>query len=135
MKTRVRLMVICCIAAASYVVGGLFFLSWVYSDPDEEWKIRFVCATGLRPYSFSNYMLYDNGTHTITMDSCGWIANTDLKSPSEERDEIYRMSCLELAERRDSERPYVNSENKAIAEFRISTCDLIKDGELHKKQP
>ena len=127
MKTRVRLLVICSIAAASYVTGGLFFLSWVYSDPYEEWKIRFVCATGLRPYSFANYMLYDNGTHTITMDSCGWMANTDLKSPSEERDEIYRMSCLELAERYDSERPYVNSENRTIAEHRISTCVLIQD--------
>lgn len=108
---------------------------WVYSEPDEEWKIRFVCVTGLRPYSFSNYMIYDNGTHTITINSCGWIANTDLKSISEERDEIYQMSCQELAERHDSERPYHNSENKAIAESRISTCDLIKDQELHKKQP
>lgn len=128
------MLVIFSIAAVSYVIGGLFFLSWVYSDPDEEWKIRFVCATGLKPHSFSNYMLYDNGTHTITMDSCKWIINTDLKTPFEENDETYRMSCQELTERHDSGRPYQTHKNKAIAEFRISTCDLIKDWELHKKQ-
>ena len=121
MKTRVLLLVICGIAAASCVMGGMLFLSLVYSDPAEEWKIRFVCATGLRPYSFSIYMAYDNGTHTITMDSCGWIANTDLKHSSDERDEIFRMSCQELAERHDSGKPYHNRENKALVEFRIST--------------
>ena len=120
------------IAIASYVVGGMLFLFWVYSDPYEEWKIRFVCATGVKPGGFT-YMLYDNGMHTITMDSCGWIANTDLKHPLYEREEIYKMSCQELAERYDSRRPYINDKNKAIAEFRISTCDLIKDWELYKK--
>jgi len=45
------------------------------------------------------------------------------------------MSYQELAERHDSEKSYINSENRAIAEFRISTCDIIKDWELHKKQP
>ena len=107
-------------------------MSWVYSDPVEEWKIGFVCATGLRPYSFSTYMAYDNGTHTITMDSCGWIANADLKHFSGERDEISRMSCPELVERHDSGKPYHNRENKALAEFRISICDLINDRGLHK---
>ncbi|MCY4492208.1 MAG: hypothetical protein OXC46_12220 [Thaumarchaeota archaeon] len=128
-------MKVCSIFAVLYVVGGILFLSWVHSDPDEEWKIRFVCLTGLEPYSLHNYMSYNNGTHTITMYSCDWIANTDLKHPSDERDEIIKMSCLELTERHDSGRPYHNNENRGLAEFRISTCELTKDLELDKKQP
>lgn len=127
MKTRVLLLVICGTAASSYVIGGMLFLSWVYSDPAEEWKIRFVCATGLKPHSLTTYMIYDNGTHTITMDSCGWIANMDLKHPLDEHDEISRMSCQELAERHNSGKPYHNQKNKALAEFRLSTCDLISN--------
>ena len=89
----------------------------------------------MRQGNLINYMLYDNEMHTITMDSCRCIANTDYIDISEERDEIYRMSCLGLEERYDFEKLYHNRENRAIAEFRISTCDLIRGWKLHKKQP
>lgn len=135
MKTWVLLLVICGIVAAASYAGNTLFMIWVYSEPDEVWKIEFVCATGRIPYPLGAWMSYDNGTHTIDMKSCGWIANADLKHPLDERDEIRRMSCQELAERHDSGVPYRNNENRDIAEFRISTCDFIKDWEMHKKQP
>ena len=134
MKTR-RLITICVVTFFSFVIGGIFFLQQiVYSEPDSQWKVMFVCTTGLKPNSFSVYLQYDNGTHTIDMDSCAWILNSNYKSASQEYQEIHGMSCSEIIDRHAIGIPYQNNENKMFAESKISNCNFVKDwSEAQKK--
>ena len=127
MKSR-YLIIICIIPFFSFVIGGTFFLQQiVYSEPDSSWKVMFVCTTGLKPNGFSVYVQYDNGTHTIDMDSCDWIHNSNYKPASQEYQEIHEMSCSELIKRHATGRPYQNNENMIFAESKISNCNSVKD--------
>lgn len=47
--------------------------AYLYGQSDDLLTITYVCTTGLKPTAFSAWKVYDNGTHTIDMDSCEWI--------------------------------------------------------------
>ena len=71
--------------------------------------------------------IYDNGIHTIDVDSCGWIKNINDTTGSQEYQEINKMSCPELIERNSIGGPYQNKENKLFAQAKISNCNFVKD--------
>lgn len=49
--------------------------AYLYGQSDDLMTITYVCTTGLKPTGFSAWKTYDNGTHTIDMDTCVWIEN------------------------------------------------------------
>lgn len=49
--------------------------AYLYGQSNDLLTIMYVCSTGLKPTAFSAWKVFDNGTHTIDMDSCMWIKN------------------------------------------------------------
>lgn len=133
MKVRVwKILVV--IGISLIMITVVLVPAYLYRQSDDLLTITYVCTTGLKPNAFSAYKVYDNGTHTINMDSCSWISNTNYKSASQEYQEINEMSCQELSERHTASDPHQNKENKIFAESKISNCDFV-DGwsEAQKK--
>ena len=123
-KTK-NLLIISSAIAVSLFVGTILFTNLVlYAEPNELWKVLFVCDIGLRPMAFSVFLEYNNGTHTIDMSSCGWIPN-DYKSLS--HDQIRQMSCEELRQRNKIDIPFKNTESKTLFQAELDLCNFVED--------
>ena len=96
--------------------------AYAFWHTDDLLAISYVCTTQLRPNAFSAYREYDNGTHTIDMDSCAWIKKMDPEKISEEYDELNAMYCSEVVARHDSGEPYLSYRNQRLAESQVSAC-------------
>lgn len=105
-----------------YLVVMSSITAYVYRQPDDLLRINYVCTTHLYPNSFAAYRMYDNGTHTIDMDSCKWIKNADPKLASAEYDWLYTAYCSEIMERHESGEPYIRYSNEVLAESRVAGC-------------
>ena len=122
-----KIILIILIVGFSLTMSFFGMTAYVYQQPNDLLTINYVCTTGLKPHAFTAYRSHDNGTHTIDVDSCGWIKNTNYKLPSIEFDEIHGMSCDEIRDRYNSGEPYQNKENQLFAQERFVTCNFILD--------
>lgn len=78
MKTRKnmnKIIIISILVIALFLITMVAVTAYIHRQPDNLLAIQYVCTTGLKPNAFSAYRVYDNGTHTIDMDSCEWIEN------------------------------------------------------------
>ena len=126
-KMKAKFLIIIAVIGISLIMMTLVIPAYLYRQSDDLLTITYVCTTGLKPNAFSAYRVYDNGTHTINMDSCSWISNPNYKPASQEYQEIHGMSCSELIERHSIGEAYQNNENKVFAESKISNCNFIDD--------
>ncbi|WP_067958269.1 hypothetical protein [Nitrosopumilus sp. Nsub] len=101
--------------------------AYIFTQSDRLLTIEFSCFTGIKPNAFSAYRTYDNGTHTINMNTCAWIKNTNMLTGSDEYQKINKMSCSELIERNSSGEPYQNKQNRLFAQAKITNCNFVKD--------
>ncbi len=62
------------------IVMTMVIPAYLYRQSDDLLTINYVCTTGLKPDAFSAWKAYNNGTHTIDMDSCVWIKNVHVTS-------------------------------------------------------
>ena len=65
----------------SIIVITIIIPAYLYRQSDDLLTITYVCTTGLKPTAFSAWKTYDNGTHSIDMDSCKWIKNQNQFVP------------------------------------------------------
>ena len=124
---KVRVLIILAVIGISLIMITIVVPAYLYRQSNDLLTIMYVCTTGLKPNAFSAYKVYDNGTHTINMDSCSWISNTNYRSASQEYQEIHEMPCPELVERDAAGEAYQNNENRIFAESKISNCNFVDD--------
>ncbi|MBS1268841.1 MAG: hypothetical protein MAG458_01575 [Nitrosopumilus sp.] len=123
MKTR--LLIIAGIVIIAIIIVTIIIPAYLYRQSNDLMTINYVCATGLKPNAFSAYKIFDNGTHTIDMDSCGWIPNNLRNTSSGEYQDLAKMTCDEIKIRSESDIPYKNKENRLFAEHRLSLCAFV----------
>ena len=56
----------------------LIIPAYMFKQSDTLLSITYACTFKTKPNAFSAWRAFDNGTHTIDMDSCRWIKNEYL---------------------------------------------------------
>lgn len=87
--------------------------------------VQYYCGLGMKPTGFTGWKSFDNGTHTITMDSCVWIKNIDIKTGSSEYQEINSMSCDDLIQKFDKNEPFQYDESEKFAKAKLDNCNFV----------
>ena len=125
MNRKNLILILLIIGISSSAIVTVFLEKW-YSHPESLRTIMFSCTTGTMPGGFM-LTTYDNGTHTIDLNSCVWRNNITLKHSVDEYQEINSLSCSELIERHATGKPYANKENKMLAQAKILNCNSLKN--------